>query len=55
MWMILSFFWEGTHDNLSATKAILRGFELIAGLKVNFYKGYVFEINVDQHFLLVAT
>lgn len=33
-------------ENLWAIKAVLMGFELVSGLKVNFHKSYLYEINV---------
>lgn len=34
-------------------KAILRGFELVSGLKVNFSKSNLFGLNLDDPFLFV--
>lgn len=33
---------------------MLRGFDLVSGLGINFHKSTVIEINVNQNFLLVA-
>ncbi|GAU38174.1 hypothetical protein TSUD_264000 [Trifolium subterraneum] len=41
-------------ENLWTTKAILRWFELISGLKVNFFKSKLFGINVEDDFLSSA-
>jgi hypothetical protein len=45
---------EATVDNLWTLKAILRGFELASGLKVNFWKSCMIGINVDNNFLDMA-
>lgn len=39
---------DGSSDNLWMTKAILRGFELMTGLKINFLKSKVYDINVSD-------
>jgi hypothetical protein len=46
---------EATVDNLWALKAILRGFELASGLKVNFWKSCLVGINVPNEFLDMAS
>lgn len=46
---------EATWENLWSLKAILRGFELASGLKVNFSKGNLFGINVDNRFMGIAS
>ncbi|MCH96040.1 RNA-directed DNA polymerase (Reverse transcriptase), partial [Trifolium medium] len=45
---------EATMDNLWALKAILRGFELASGLKVNFWKSCLIGVNVTTHFMDMA-
>ena len=45
---------EPTVDNLWMLKAILRGFEMASGLKVNFHKSSLIGINVDREFMEVA-
>ncbi|GAU29855.1 hypothetical protein TSUD_379450 [Trifolium subterraneum] len=45
---------EACVENLWTTKAILRWFELISGLKVNFFKSKLFGINVEGDFLSSA-
>jgi hypothetical protein len=42
-------------DNLWALKAVLRGFEMVSGLKVNFWKSCVMGINVEDEFLAMAS
>jgi hypothetical protein len=46
---------EASIDNLWALKAILRGFELSSGLKVNFWKSSLMGINVSQDFMALAS
>lgn len=46
---------EASWDNLWSIKAILRGFELASGLKVNFAKSNIFGLNVDDQFLHAAS
>jgi hypothetical protein len=47
---------EASIDNLWTLKAILRGFEMVSGLKVNFWKSSLMGINVSQEFMsLVST
>jgi hypothetical protein len=48
------FLWEATVANLWSIKAILRGFELASGNKVNFGKSKVMGVNVSDDFLGVA-
>jgi hypothetical protein len=45
------FIGEACVENLWAMKAILRWFELISGLKVNFFKSRLFGINVSNAFM----
>jgi hypothetical protein len=45
---------EASVDNLWALKAILRGFEMASGLKVNFWKSDLIGINVSPTFLEMA-
>jgi hypothetical protein len=46
---------EASWENLWAVKAILRGFEMVSGLKVNFWKSNLMGINVSQEFLSSAS
>lgn len=45
---------DATIDNLKTIKCILRGFELASGLRVNFSKSSLIEVNCDQTFLNLA-
>ncbi|MCI35130.1 RNA-directed DNA polymerase (Reverse transcriptase), partial [Trifolium medium] len=45
---------EASVDNLWAMKAILRGFELTSGLKVNFWKSCLMGVNVGDNFMDTA-
>ncbi|GAU18134.1 hypothetical protein TSUD_248350 [Trifolium subterraneum] len=45
---------EACVENLWTTKAILRWFELISGLKVNFFKSKLYGINVGDNFISSA-
>ena len=46
---------EGSWENLWSLKSILRGFELVSRLKVNFYKSKLYGINLEDHFLNAAS
>jgi hypothetical protein len=46
---------EASIENLWTLKAILRGFELISGLKVNFWKSCLIGVNVAEDFMFMAT
>jgi hypothetical protein len=46
---------EASIQNLWTLKAILRGFELCSGLKVNFWKSSLLGVNVSQQFLRLAS
>jgi hypothetical protein len=46
---------EATLENLWTLKAILRGFELVSGLKVNFSKSRIMGVNVPHDFLRLAS
>ncbi|XP_058775530.1 uncharacterized protein LOC131649789 [Vicia villosa] len=46
---------EGTWKHVWSLKSILRGFEIVSGLDVNFQKSKLIGINPSPHFLLVAT
>jgi hypothetical protein len=46
---------EATIENLWTLKAILRGFEMTSGLKVNFWKSSLMGLNVSQDFMIVAS
>jgi len=43
------FLCEDSYSNVVTLKAILRGFEVISGLKINFYKSKLAGINVLSH------
>ncbi|MCI01171.1 RNA-directed DNA polymerase (Reverse transcriptase) [Trifolium medium] len=45
---------EASVENLWAIKAILRGFELASGLRVNFWKSSLMGIHVSQNFMDMA-
>jgi hypothetical protein len=45
---------EATVENLWLLKAVLRGFELASGLKVNFWKSSIMGVNVTNDFLDMA-
>lgn len=38
-------------NNLLSIKAIFKGFELVSGLKVNFFKSNIYGVNVDESFM----
>ncbi|MCH85394.1 LINE-1 reverse transcriptase like [Trifolium medium] len=46
---------EASIENLWTLKAILRGFELVSGLKVNFSKSCVMGVNVSNDFIRLAS
>jgi hypothetical protein len=46
---------EALVDNLWTIKAALRGFELVSGLKVNFFKSCIIGVNVSDEFLTMAS
>lgn len=46
---------EATWANLWATKMIFRTFEMVSGLRVNFFKNSLFGINIEDHFLNCAS
>jgi hypothetical protein len=46
---------EATVENLWTLKAVLRGYEMVSGLKVNFWKSCVMGINVPEDFLGMAS
>jgi hypothetical protein len=46
---------EATVENLWCLKAILRGFELVSGLKVNFWKSSILGVNVSDNFMCLAS
>ncbi|PNX83328.1 ribonuclease H, partial [Trifolium pratense] len=45
---------EASWDNVKTIKTILRGFELVSGLKINFVKSKLYGINVDDNFIAAA-
>jgi hypothetical protein len=48
-------FGEASVDNLWTLKAILRGYEMASGLKVNFWKSSLMGVNVSSTFLEMAS
>jgi hypothetical protein len=46
---------EASIDNLWSLKAILRGFEMVSGLKVNYWKSSLMGVNVSSQFLDLAS
>ncbi|MCI30788.1 LINE-1 reverse transcriptase like, partial [Trifolium medium] len=42
---------DGSWENLRTIKAILRGFELVSGLKINFVKSKLIGIHVEETML----
>ncbi|CAJ2667257.1 unnamed protein product [Trifolium pratense] len=46
---------EGKWENLWSLKIVLRSFELVSGLKVNFYKSKLYGINLDDNFVSAAS
>jgi len=42
-------------NNLWTLKALLRGFEMVSGLKVNFHKSFLMGVNVEMEFLNMAS
>jgi hypothetical protein len=46
---------EDTWDNLWLIKTVLRSFELVSGLKVNFHTSKLYGINLDDNFLRAAS
>jgi hypothetical protein len=45
---------EGNLNNLWSIKTVLRSFEIVSGLKVNFFKSKLYGINLDESFLGAA-
>ncbi|MCH80186.1 LINE-1 reverse transcriptase like, partial [Trifolium medium] len=46
---------EGNWDNLWSIKIVLRSFELVTGLKVNFFKSKLYGVNLDDNFLRASS
>jgi hypothetical protein len=46
---------EGTWDNLWTIKTVLRSFELVSGLKVNFFKSKLYGVNLEDNFLQASS
>jgi hypothetical protein len=46
---------EDIRANLWCIKSILRSFELVSGLKVNFFKSKIYGINVEDSFMRAAS
>jgi hypothetical protein len=46
---------EGSWENIWTVKAILRSFELVSGLKINFSKSSIVWINLDDDFVEAAS
>jgi hypothetical protein len=42
---------EGSWNNLWTIKTVLRSFEIVSGLKVNFFKSKFYGLNLDERFL----
>lgn len=42
---------EASWSNLWASKSILKGFEMIPGLRINMWKSKIYGIGVREHFL----
>jgi hypothetical protein len=53
--IITSFLGEGNWDNLWSIKTVLRSFELVSGLKVNFCKSKIYVINLEENFLRASS
>ena len=45
---------QATMENLWTLKTLLRGFEMVSGLKVKFYKSCLMGINVEPSFMEMA-
>jgi hypothetical protein len=46
---------EATLENLWTLKAVMRAFEMVSGLKVNFWKSNILGVNVSQDFMRLAS
>lgn len=46
---------KGCWYNLWSIKAIFKGFKLLSGFKVNFYKSKIYRVNVDETFMETAS
>jgi hypothetical protein len=46
---------EGNWHNLWLIKTVLRSFEIVSGLKVNFYKSKLYGINLEDNFMSAAS
>jgi hypothetical protein len=46
---------EGNWQNLWTIKTVLRSFEIVSGLKVNFHKSKLYGINLDDSFLRASS
>jgi hypothetical protein len=46
---------EGTRENLWAIKTLLRSFELVSGLKINFIKSKLYGVNIAPSFLAAGS
>ncbi|MCI39114.1 RNA-directed DNA polymerase (Reverse transcriptase), partial [Trifolium medium] len=46
---------DGNWDNLWTLKTVLRSFELVSGLKINFFKSKLYGINLEDSFLSAAS
>jgi hypothetical protein len=49
------FMGEGNWDNLWTIKTVLRSFEIVSGLKVNFFKSKLYGINLDERFFRASS
>lgn len=45
---------DGSNDNLWCIKLVLCGFEIMSGLKVNFYKNNIYGVNISKESLNIA-
>ncbi|XP_058751462.1 uncharacterized mitochondrial protein AtMg01250-like [Vicia villosa] len=46
---------DGSWKHLWAIKAVLRSFELVSGLRINYHKSKLIGVNINSHFMGVAT
>ncbi|XP_058749275.1 uncharacterized protein LOC131622266 [Vicia villosa] len=46
---------EGSWSNFWALKVLLRGFEMVSGLRINMWKSKMYAIGIDQYFMQAAS
>ncbi|GAU47110.1 hypothetical protein TSUD_403430 [Trifolium subterraneum] len=46
---------EGNWENIWTIKTVLRSFEIVSGLKVNFYKSKLYGVNIEDYFLRASS